>query len=61
MLKAAPLIGGVEREGRVLPVLARLGRTGLKIIEKLMGLLVTVIAVQLLIDGLVPVLRSLIS
>ncbi|MBU8870618.1 MAG: MarC family protein [Gemmatimonadales bacterium] len=42
-------------------VLARLGRTGLKIIEKLMGLLVTVIAVQLVIDGLVPVIRGMIS
>ena len=35
-------------------VLAKLGRTGLKVIEKLMGLLVTVIAVQLLIDGITP-------
>ena len=42
-------------------VLARLGRTGLRIIEKLMGLLVTVIAVQLMIDGLVPVIRGMIS
>ncbi len=42
-------------------VLARLGNTGLKIIEKLMGLLVTVIAVQLMIDGLVPVVRDMIS
>ena len=41
-------------------VLARLGRTGLRIIEKLMGLLVTVIAVQLVIDGLGPVVRGLI-
>ena len=40
-------------------VLARLGRTGLRIIEKLMGLMVTVIAVQLIIDGLGPVLREL--
>jgi len=42
-------------------VLARLGRTGLKIIEKLMGLLVTVIAVQLLIDGVSPVVRGFLS
>lgn len=42
-------------------VLKRLGQTGLKIIEKLMGLLVTVIAVQLVIDGLTPVIKSLIS
>ena len=42
-------------------VLAHLGRTGLKIIEKLMGLLVTVIAVQLVIDGLSPVILGIIS
>ena len=42
-------------------ILGRLGRTGLRIIEKLMGLLVTVIAVQLVIDGLSPVIRGLIS
>lgn len=40
-------------------VLAKLGRTGLKVIEKLMGLLVTVIAVQLLIDGITPVIRGM--
>jgi multiple antibiotic resistance protein len=40
-------------------VLAKLGRTGMKIIEKLMGLLVTVIAVQLMIDGITPVIRNL--
>jgi len=40
-------------------ILARLGQTGLKIIEKLMGLLVTVIAVQLLIDGMTPVVREI--
>ena len=40
-------------------VLARLGRTGMKIVEKLMGLLVTVIAVQLVIDGLEPVVQGL--
>jgi multiple antibiotic resistance protein len=42
-------------------VLQKLGRTGLKIIEKLMGLLVTVIAVQLVIDGLAPVIGRMIS
>lgn len=36
-------------------VLARLGNSGLRIIEKLMGLLLTVIAVQLVIDGVVPI------
>lgn len=39
-------------------VLARLGRTGMRIIEKLMGLMMTVIAVQLMIDGLTPVVRG---
>lgn len=39
-------------------ILERLGRTGLKIIEKLMGLLVTVIAVQLVIDGASPVIKG---
>ena len=42
-------------------VLAKLGRTGMKVIEKLMGLLVTVIAVQLMIDGITPVITSMIS
>ena len=42
-------------------VLSRLGATGLKIIEKLMGLMVTVIAVQLLIDGIIPVIRGLLG
>ncbi|MBU2499704.1 MarC family protein [bacterium] len=42
-------------------VLARLGHTGLKIIEKLMGLLLTVIAVQLVIDGVGPVIRRMIA
>ena len=40
-------------------VLARLGRTGMKVIEKLMGLLVTVIAVQLMIDGISPVITRM--
>ncbi len=40
-------------------VLGRLGTTGMKIIEKLMGLLVTVIAVQLMIDGLSPLVSGL--
>ncbi len=42
-------------------ILGRIGNTGLKIIEKLMGMLVTVIAVQLVIDGLTPVVRTIIS
>ncbi len=41
-------------------VLNRLGATGMKVIEKLMGLLVTVIAVQLMIDGITPVISGLI-
>ncbi|MFN2371806.1 MAG: MarC family protein [Candidatus Krumholzibacteriia bacterium] len=40
-------------------MLARLGNSGLRIIEKLMGLLLTVIAVQLVIDGVVPVVRRM--
>ncbi len=40
-------------------VLAKLGRTGMKVIEKLMGLLVTVIAVQLMIDGITPVIKGM--
>ncbi len=42
-------------------VLQRLGRTGMRVIEKLMGLLVTVIAVQLTMDGLAPYLRALMA
>jgi len=42
-------------------VLAKLGRTGMKVIEKLMGLLVTVIAVQLMIDGISPIIKNIIS
>jgi multiple antibiotic resistance protein len=42
-------------------VLARLGSSGLRIIEKLMGLLLTVIAVQLVIDGVVPVVRRMLA
>ncbi len=42
-------------------VLAKLGRTGMKVIEKLMGLLVTVIAVQLMIDGITPIIKNIIS
>ena len=41
-------------------VLAKLGRTGMKVIEKLMGLLMTVIAVQLMINGVTPVIARLI-
>ena len=42
-------------------VLARLGNSGLRIIEKLMGLLLTVIAVQLIIDGAEPVVRRMLA
>lgn len=42
-------------------VLRRIGRTGLRIVEKLMGLLVTVIAVQLIIDGLGPVVGDIVD
>ena len=42
-------------------VLRRVGRTGLRIIEKLMGLLVTVIAVQLIIEGVTPVVSRMID
>lgn len=42
-------------------VLRRIGRTGLRIVEKLMGLLVTVIAVQLIIDGLGPVVGNIVD
>lgn len=51
------LSGGLLMGADVL--LARLGHTGLRIIEKLMGLLLTVIAVQLVIDGAIPVLQRL--
>jgi multiple antibiotic resistance protein len=40
-------------------VLAKIGRTGMKVIEKLMGLLVTVIAVQLMIEGITPVIKGM--
>lgn len=42
-------------------VLRRLGPTGMKIVEKLMGLLVTVIAVQLILNGVAPFVRGLVS
>lgn len=41
-------------------VMRRLGHTGLRIMEKLMGLMVTVIAVQLLMNGIEPFLRGLV-
>lgn len=40
-------------------ILLRIGQTGMRILEKLMGLLVTVIAVQLILDGVGPTLRSI--
>jgi len=42
-------------------VLKRLGQTGMRIVEKLMGLLVTVIAVQLIMNGLMPYISKLIA
>ncbi|MDO9695697.1 MAG: MarC family protein [Candidatus Latescibacteria bacterium] len=42
-------------------VLRRLGPTGMRIVEKLMGLLVTVIAVQLVLNGAAPFLRDLMT
>jgi small neutral amino acid transporter SnatA (MarC family) len=42
-------------------VLRRLGHTGMKIIEKLMGLMLSVIAVQLIMNGVRPFLRSVLS
>lgn len=42
-------------------VLRRLGPTGMKIVEKLMGLMVTVIAVQLILNGMAPYLRGLVA
>ena len=42
-------------------VLRRMGQSGLKLMEKLMGLLVTVIAVQLVMNGVATFVRSLMS
>lgn len=42
-------------------VLRRLGPTGMKIVEKLMGLMVTVIAVQLILNGVAPFVRGLVT
>jgi multiple antibiotic resistance protein len=53
LIATGMILAGADR------LLNRIGRTGLRIIEKLMGLLLTVIAVQLVIDGLVPVVRSM--
>lgn len=39
-------------------VLLRIGQTGMRIVEKLMGLLVMVIAVQLILDGLEAYLKT---
>jgi multiple antibiotic resistance protein len=41
-------------------VLRRLGATGMKIVEKLMGLLLTVIAVQLVMNGVGPFVSGLV-
>lgn len=42
-------------------VLRRLGQTGLRLTEKLMGLMVTVIAIQLMMNGIAPFLRDLLA
>ena len=42
-------------------VLRRLGHTGMKIIEKLMGLMITVIAVQLILNGIRPFLAGVLG
>lgn len=42
-------------------VLRRLGGTGMRIVEKLMGLLVTVIAVQLVMNGVGPFISGLVK
>lgn len=42
-------------------VLRRLGGTGMRIVEKLMGLLVTVIAVQLVMNGVGPFIAGLVK
>jgi multiple antibiotic resistance protein len=42
-------------------VLRRLGASGMKVVEKLMGLVLTVIAIQLIIDGVVPVVRNMLG
>ncbi len=42
-------------------VLRRIGQTGMRLMEKLMGLLLTVIAVQLIIDGATPFIHGLIE
>lgn len=48
---AGVILWGADR------VLVRIGQTGMRIIEKLMGLLVMVIAVQLIMDGLESYLK----
>ena len=55
LLLTGLVLAGADR------VLGRLGRSGMRIVEKLMGLLLTVIAVQLVIDGLTPVVHNLIA
>mgnify|MGYP001086903023 CR=1 FL=1 len=61
----ASIVGVLAATGLILvggdAVMRRLGQTGLRIMEKLMGLMVTVIAVQLLMNGLEPFLRGLLG
>jgi multiple antibiotic resistance protein len=42
-------------------VLQRIGQTGMRIVEKLMGLLVTVIAVQLVLNGATVVVKDMLA
>lgn len=42
-------------------LLARLGTTGVTLVTKIMGLVVTVIGVQFVIDGVVPVARAILA
>ncbi len=42
-------------------VLRRIGQTGLRLLEKLMGLLMTVLAVQLVLNGVTPILRDILA
>ncbi|MFH1843220.1 MAG: MarC family protein [bacterium] len=57
---AVLLLTGVVLLGADL-VLRRLGQSGLRLMEKLMGLLVTVIAVQLIMNGTASFLRKIFS
>jgi multiple antibiotic resistance protein len=55
LASAGPILMGADL------VLQRLGHTGLRLVEKLMGLLVTVIAVQLVMNGISTFVQDLLS